>query len=563
MSISTIQDFRSRYPIKPNEPTLLLGSGSYGKVVKVEDQIETEWVAVKIGEYRGNDAKSLKAEVELAQKVPRHANIARYDACHRLETDTGRCDFAIMKYYPDGNLAQLLKSTPLTLAQKEEIVRGILLGLQHLHKHRIVHRDFKPANILISRDNQGKFIPKIADFGLSKLVNEDEIESSDFDLSDGRGTPSYKAPEQIEGGKVSFNLDLWALGVILYEIFVGEKPFGSDSRIGSEQSLRREIEMKIVTVTLPTKLTKVPQPYQTMIRRCLVKDIHKRVRKEQELLKLLDEALPVSQPISQEIEKPKKVFIQEPDAQTDVFEESILIAEQTAKPSQNWLAFVPKIVIGLTALLFGVMLFRYFTKPDETPVIHLPAESTTIIKPTKIASKTQKPETKRDNRSEIGQILQEAKQAMKVENWKLAKKYINKVLDIEPDNKQAQQMRDLLIAQEQQQKRETTINQAEEQKYQNQLDYDSLIDRGIAAIENNNNKSAAISYFGQAKQLADKNGLLTTKAAVNYNKYLVKANKIFASEDYEAAKAWYQVAQSLNDTPEVRKQLKECNILSN
>lgn len=563
MSISTIQEFRSRYPIKPNEPTLLLGSGSYGKVVKVEDQIETEWVAVKIGEYRGDDAKSLKAEVELAQKVPRHANIARYDACYRLETDTGRCDFAIMKYYPDGNLAQLLKSTPLTITQKEEIVRGILLGLQHLHKHRIVHRDFKPANILISRDNQGKFIPKIADFGLSKLVNEDEIESSDFDLSDGRGTPSYKAPEQIEGGKVSFNLDLWALGVILYEIFVGEKPFGSDIRIGSEQSLRREIEMKIVTVTLPTKLTNVPQPYQTMIRRCLVKDIHKRVRKEQELLKLLDEALPVSQPPSHGIEKPEKVFIQEPDAQTDVFAESILIAEQTAKPSQHWLAFVPQIAIGLTALLFGVMLFRYFTKPDNTPPIDVPAKSTTIIKPTKIATKNQTPETKRDNRPEIGQALQQAKQAMKSENWKLAKKYADKVLNIEPDNKQAQQIQNLLIAQEEQQKREATINQVEEQKYQNQLDYDNLIDRGIAAIENNNNKSAAISYFGQAKQLADKNGLSTTKSASTYSKYLAKANKIFASEDYEAAKAWYQVAQALNDTPEVRKQLKECSILSN
>ncbi|MGF7214502.1 tetratricopeptide (TPR) repeat protein [Spirosoma lacussanchae] len=288
-TFTTFQDFRQRYPIRPNDEGMLLGSGSYGRVIKVEDQLETEWVAIKISEFKGNDTKSLKAEVELAQRVPRQANIARYDACYRLETDTSVSDFAIMKYYPDGNLADLLRRVTLTPAQIYDISRGILLGLQHLHRSRIVHRDFKPANILISRDNAGRFIPKIADFGLSKLVRDDEIESSDFDLSDGRGTPSYKAPEQIEGSRVSFNLDLWAFGVILYEIMTGEKPFRADLRVTSEQSARREIEKKIITVELPARLNQVPEPYNAMIRRCLVRDIHKRVRKEDELLDLLDQ----------------------------------------------------------------------------------------------------------------------------------------------------------------------------------------------------------------------------------------------------------------------------------
>lgn len=287
-TFTSFQDFRQRYPIRPNDKGALLGSGSYGRVIKVEDQLETEWVAIKISEYKGNDTKSLRAEVELAQRLPRQANIARYDACHRLETDTSISDFAIMKYYPDGNLADLLRSETLTLQQLYDITKGILLGLQHLHRHRIVHRDFKPANILISRDNSGRFIPKIADFGLSKLVTDDELDSSDFDLSDGRGTPSYKAPEQIEGSRVSFNLDLWAFGVILYEMLTGEKPFRSDLRNASEQSVRREIEKKIVTVELPARLSQISQPYQAMIERCLVHDIHKRVRKEDELLDLLD-----------------------------------------------------------------------------------------------------------------------------------------------------------------------------------------------------------------------------------------------------------------------------------
>lgn len=288
---TSFQDFKQRYPIRPNDKRALLGSGSYGRVIKVEDQLETEWVAIKISEFKGNDTKSLRAEVELAQRLPRQANIARYDACHRLETDTSISDFAIMKYYPDGNLADLLHRETLTPQQLYDITRGILLGLQHLHRHHIVHRDFKPANILISRDNSGRVIPKIADFGLSKLVNDDELDSSDFDLSDGRGTPSYKAPEQIEGSRVSFNLDLWAFGVILYEMLTGEKPFRSDLRNASEQSIQREIEKKIITVEVPARLSQVTQPYRAMIERCLVHDIHKRVRKEDELLDLLDNIL--------------------------------------------------------------------------------------------------------------------------------------------------------------------------------------------------------------------------------------------------------------------------------
>lgn len=285
---TSFSDFKRRYPIRPNDEGMMLGSGSYGRVIKVEDQVDTEWVAVKISEFKGNDTKSLRAEVELARRLPRHGNIARYDACYRLETDTSISDFAIMKYYPDGNLADLLRHVNLTSAQIYDLTKGILLGLRHLHQHHIVHRDFKPANILISRDSAGCFIPKIADFGLSKLVSDDEFDGSDFDLSDGRGTPSYKAPEQIEGSKVSFNLDLWAFGVILFEIMAGEKPFRVDQRNTSEQSVRREIEKKIVSVALPASLEQVAEPYRSIIRRCLVRDIRERVRREDELLDLLD-----------------------------------------------------------------------------------------------------------------------------------------------------------------------------------------------------------------------------------------------------------------------------------
>ncbi|GAB3568619.1 hypothetical protein GCM10027578_21500 [Spirosoma luteolum] len=287
--ILSIQAFKRRYPIDYADPAMLLGSGSYGRVVKVEDQTETEWVAVKISPVTGSDASSLQAEVELAQGVPRQTNLARYDACYRLDTDTGRCDYAIMKYYPDGNLADLIRRQTLTTEQCIDLTRGILLGLRHLHRHRIVHRDFKPANILISRDNAGRFVPKIADFGLSKLVSHDELNRTDFDLSDGRGTPSYKAPEQIQGHRVSFNLDLWAFGVMLYELLTGEKPFAADAHDTSEAAIRRRVERRILAVALPDRLATLAEPFQAIIRRCLVYDIRERAQTADELLDLLDD----------------------------------------------------------------------------------------------------------------------------------------------------------------------------------------------------------------------------------------------------------------------------------
>ena len=747
-AFTSFGEFKRRYPIRPNDGGTLLGSGSYGRVVRVEDQVETEWVAIKISEFKGNDTKSLRAEVELAQRVPRQANIARYDACYRLETDTSVSDFAIMKYYPDGNLADLLRRESLNPAQIYDITRGILLGLQHLHRHRIVHRDFKPANILISRDNAGRFIPKIADFGLSKLVSNDELDSSDFDLSDGRGTPSYKAPEQIEGSRVSFNLDLWAFGVILYELLTGEKPFRVDKRNNSEQSARREIEKKIVSVELPARLGQVEEPYGSMIRRCLVRDIHERVRKEDELLDLLDripallteaqtlfdrqaydEAIGVCEQIlakrehhteaqrgiaackaaieklfitnllreadsllaRQQFEQAERRYEQvlrlapanvaaingqarcieqllpkppavatEPEL-TDVYEEektdvyvtppapivSATIAEQppvvkevvitkepvvrkepvvakktAAKPARSDKAF-PKsatrppvakppgrafpwrIAAPVATALGGLLLYVSLNGTSEptggngktsdsiSTATIVPLVGPKLGDSSESTVPTLSPaDAKAAINRRIDVALGKARRAYGQKNYDEAIVLTTSALGLDATRQDVAALRNAAVearqkagiagpvpvptpgtdvaqinspASEPEQPKAAEPDPKEAAaaaKKESQAQYDQLIDDGNKAIANGNNKAKAIEMFNKAQALANEHGLNTEKGDAAFGTYLSKAHKIFDTDAFEGAKSWYQVAQSLKDTPEVRRKIKQCSNLN-
>lgn len=533
-TFSSYSDFRKRYPIQFGDDTAWLGTGTYGKVMKVEDQVETEWVAIKISEYRYDDDRSLKAEVELAQKVPRHANIARYDACYRLETEVGVSDFAIMKYYPEGNLADLLKSRRLSDGELRDLVRGILEGLKVLHQRRIVHRDFKPANILISMDNRGRMIPKIADFGLSKFVAVQEVDSSDFDLSDGRGTPSYKAPEQIVGGRVSFNLDLWAFGVILYEMITGEKPFSAGSQ-SSEPTQRRELERRITTVQLPEALDNVAEPYQSMIRLCLVKDIHQRVRKPDDLLTYLQNPTilnPPPRPAARPLptQEPTDVYMPVEATAPWLPTEPMSIAVPTAIPPGK-VAWLWGAVVGVV-LLGGLFFWQMISSPPavthEAQTTFPAADSTPYQSVVTQEKATVMPETRKESPLKVPEPAQIPNQKPGQEEPVLNKS----MAEIE--------------------------QKAAVEKQRKQEEYDTLIEQGNGLISSANNKSAATEYFIRARQLAEANELNTAKGQAAYIYYFEKGNRIFDNRAYEGARAWYRLAQSVHPTEEVSRKIRDC-----
>jgi serine/threonine protein kinase len=284
------KDFFDQFTYDPAKD--LLGSGGFGSVYRAYDRREKRFVAIKISQVKDLFGKfTLLNEVELSRKIDDHTNVARYEFGLRVMYPFP-VDYAVMAYYEEGNLEMLLRKRHgiLTPQEKFEIVEGILEGIGHLHGENIIHRDIKLANILMHRTKQGHWRPKLADFGLSREL--DEYDASIANSAIGI-TLAYAAPEQIENRVIRRNVDLWAFGVILYRLLTGEMPFSAKQGADST-SANIEISRKITQMELPDKLNILPEPYQSIIRRCWVKDIKDRAQTASELLDILKGRAPFS-----------------------------------------------------------------------------------------------------------------------------------------------------------------------------------------------------------------------------------------------------------------------------
>ena len=264
-----------------------LGGGAFGTVYKAYDNLSDSWKAIKIAEVKYIDGKqfSLASEYGATKHLSIHKNIANYESVHEFRMSNGMFAYAIMQYYPEGNLKELLSTHAINQSERIAIVEGLLAGIEYLHLNKIIHRDLKPSNILISKDIKGSFIPKIADFGLSKIADENELTS--ISNSFAGGTLEYSPPEQLYGHKLSFNSDLWSFGVIAFEILTGKKPFTSDDFTGSAEAKRSVIYHKIINAEIPATMDLCPAPFDQVVRRCLVKDNKLRILSAAELWLLI------------------------------------------------------------------------------------------------------------------------------------------------------------------------------------------------------------------------------------------------------------------------------------
>ncbi len=232
-----------------------------GEVYRADDLKLGQAVALKFlpqGLHQAGPAlERFHREVRLARQVS-HPNVCRVFDIGEAE---GR-PFITMEYVDGEDLASLLRRIGRLPADKGlEIARQLCAGLAAAHEHGIIHRDLKPANIML--DGRGRV--RVTDFGLAGLAAE--IEGADASA----GTPAYMSPEQFAGGEVTPKSDLYSLGLVLYEIFTGRRPFEASS-VGEIVRLRDKS-----TPTAPSQHLKELDPLiERVILRCLEKDPKKR-----------------------------------------------------------------------------------------------------------------------------------------------------------------------------------------------------------------------------------------------------------------------------------------------
>ena len=198
----------------------LIGKGSFGKVFLAEDKTLGRLVALKVSKYHLDDFKFSETFLDEAKKLARldHPNIVPVYDVH--STPEGKF-FIVSKYLEGGTLSKAMEEKTGDVEWACDTVAKIADGLHHAHVRGLIHRDIKPGNILM--DNQGN--PCIVDFGLA--LADESIGNQEGLL----GTPMYMSPEQAleEGHRVDSRSDIYSLGLILYELLTGKKPFYAQS----------------------------------------------------------------------------------------------------------------------------------------------------------------------------------------------------------------------------------------------------------------------------------------------------------------------------------------------
>lgn len=279
----TQQEFTTRYSYDPKSDQL--GSGGFGSVYKAYDNEDDCFVALKIATVDPQHPElRLRNEVAKAEHL-KHKNVARYDACYTFTTFSGEIDIAVMRYYEHGSLDGFMRKGSLTLDERYDILTQILEGIAYLHSHGIIHRDLKPQNVLMVH-HAGRYIPKITDFGISKQLEDGE--SSLVSNSVLGGTRSYASPEQLCERALRKNTDLWSFGVIAYNMLLGELPFTTGAFSSSSDEGRSEQLRQVLSGKLPEGINHISEPWQSVIRGCLVVDGEKRLQHAEDCFEIIN-----------------------------------------------------------------------------------------------------------------------------------------------------------------------------------------------------------------------------------------------------------------------------------
>ncbi len=248
-----------------------IGAGGMGVVYKAEDTKLGRTVALKFlppEMTRDRKAKERFVAEARAASAIEHSNICTIYEVDEIEDDR---IFIAMACYEGKTLKDRIAEGPIELREALDIASQVAHGLAKAHAHGIVHRDIKPGNIFITDDKE----VKIVDFGLAKLAGQVRLTSTGKTM----GTVSYMSPEQARGEETCPNTDIWALGVVLYEMVTREVPFKGDYDVAAIYSIMNDTPPSMSGIR-----PGIPEELENIVKKALAKNRAERYEDANELL---------------------------------------------------------------------------------------------------------------------------------------------------------------------------------------------------------------------------------------------------------------------------------------
>jgi Tol biopolymer transport system component len=252
----------------------LIGQGGMGSVYRAHDSRLDRDVALKVlpGELAENPDFRQRFDREVKSLAAlRHPNIVTIYSFEEIDDIA----FYTMELVEGKTLDSVLTAKGLSLDRFFRIAPAIAAAVGHAHQKGITHRDLKPANVMVDRDGS----PKVLDFGLAKLAaaglanDAQTVTLDELQTQEGRilGTAAYMSPEQAEGKPVDQRSDLFALGIILFEMATGRKPFVGDSPMSTISAI-----IKDTPATVTSLNDRLPRHLGRIVKKCLEKEPDRR-----------------------------------------------------------------------------------------------------------------------------------------------------------------------------------------------------------------------------------------------------------------------------------------------
>jgi len=276
----------------------VIARGGMGKVYRAEQQPLGRLVALKVlnpnytGENDPEFHKRFFLEASIASKLTHPNTVTIFDY--------GKTDddiyYIAMELLEGRTLHRLLREeAPLSAERTMHIGRQICRSLREAHNLGVIHRDLKPANVYLLHHGDERDVVKVLDFGLVKNLEDKSEELTQAGLF--MGSPKYMSPEQIRGERCDGRVDVYALGVLMYEMLTGKVPF---DRQNSVNILMAHIHEDVPPISVMNANVRVPQALEAVVRKCMSKSAESRYSTMEEVLGALKQVSGLTQTMSGE-----------------------------------------------------------------------------------------------------------------------------------------------------------------------------------------------------------------------------------------------------------------------